>query len=196
MLVDVIGWYLLDSGSRSLHIMHLAQTALLVSRSWFDVILLLQNSFVVLVEDFQRPLDDFPDFVPREQLFQVDLQAMDRAHRIGQTKPVKVFRFITEGTVEEKIVERADRKLFLDAAVIQQGRLAEKNATLDKVRKNASLDVLETPFLDSNQLRDFVIGCSKFCSGYYVKNPCSRRPVVVRTIRYMCVKRNCYMKNV
>lgn len=66
-------------------------------------------------------------------LWQVDLQAMDRAHRIGQTKPVKVFRFITEGTVEEKIVERADRKLFLDAAVIQQGRLAEKNASLDKV---------------------------------------------------------------
>jgi SWI/SNF-related matrix-associated actin-dependent regulator of chromatin subfamily A member 5 len=55
---------------------------------------------------------------------QVDLQAMDRAHRIGQTKPVRVFRFITEKTVEEKIIERADKKLFLDAAVIQQGRLA------------------------------------------------------------------------
>ena len=63
---------------------------------------------------------------------QVDLQAMDRAHRIGQTKPVKVFRFVTEGTVEEKIIERADRKLFLDAAVIQQGRLAEQNNQLSK----------------------------------------------------------------
>jgi SWI/SNF-related matrix-associated actin-dependent regulator of chromatin subfamily A member 5 len=63
---------------------------------------------------------------------QVDLQAMDRAHRIGQTKPVQVFRFITEGTVEEKIIERADRKLFLDAAVIQQGRLAEQNQSLEK----------------------------------------------------------------
>jgi SWI/SNF-related matrix-associated actin-dependent regulator of chromatin subfamily A member 5 len=59
---------------------------------------------------------------------QVDLQAIDRAHRIGQTKSVRVFRFITEGTVEEKIVERADRKLFLDAAVIQQGRLHDKHA--------------------------------------------------------------------
>jgi len=63
---------------------------------------------------------------------QVDLQAMDRAHRIGQKKPVKVFRFVTEGTVEEKIIERADRKLFLDAAVIQQGRLAEQNKSLEK----------------------------------------------------------------
>ena len=57
---------------------------------------------------------------------------MDRAHRIGQKKPVQVFRFVTEGTVEEKIIERADRKLFLDAAVIQQGRLAEQNTSLDK----------------------------------------------------------------
>ena len=39
---------------------------------------------------------------------------------------------MTEGSVEEKIIERADRKLFLDAAVIQQGRLAEQNTKLDK----------------------------------------------------------------
>ncbi|RHY25867.1 hypothetical protein DYB32_008035 [Aphanomyces invadans] len=63
---------------------------------------------------------------------QVDLQAMDRAHRIGQTKPVRVFRFITDGTVEEKIVERAERKLYLDAAIIQQGRLAQQNRKLSK----------------------------------------------------------------
>lgn len=57
---------------------------------------------------------------------------VDRAHRIGQKKPVQVFRFVTEGTVEEKIIERADRKLFLDAAVIQQGRLAEQHSSLEK----------------------------------------------------------------
>lgn len=45
----------------------------------------------------------------------------DRAHRIGQRKPVKVFRLITENTVEERIVERAEMKLRLDSIVIQQG---------------------------------------------------------------------------
>lgn len=47
----------------------------------------------------------------------------DRAHRIGQKKQVQVFRFITENTVEERIVERAEMKLRLDAVVIQQGQL-------------------------------------------------------------------------
>ena len=42
---------------------------------------------------------------------QMDLQAMDRAHRIGQTKPVKVYRLVTQGTVEERILERAELKL-------------------------------------------------------------------------------------
>ncbi|XP_050533730.1 chromatin-remodeling complex ATPase chain Iswi-like [Daktulosphaira vitifoliae] len=61
---------------------------------------------------------------------QMDLQAMDRAHRIGQKKQVRVFRLITENTVEEKIVERAEVKLRLDKLVIQQGRLVDnqKNA--------------------------------------------------------------------
>lgn len=47
---------------------------------------------------------------------------MDRAHRIGQTKQVYVFRFITEGSVEERMLERAAQKLRLDQLVIQQGR--------------------------------------------------------------------------
>lgn len=53
---------------------------------------------------------------------QVDLQAMDRAHRIGQTKQVHVYRFVTENTVEEKILDRAAHKMRLDQLVIQQGR--------------------------------------------------------------------------
>lgn len=45
---------------------------------------------------------------------QADLQAMDRAHRIGQTKQVVVFRFVTEKAIEEKVLERAAQKLRLD----------------------------------------------------------------------------------
>lgn len=47
---------------------------------------------------------------------------MDRAHRIGQTKQVHVFRFVTENAIEEKVLERAAQKLRLDQLVIQQGR--------------------------------------------------------------------------
>lgn len=61
---------------------------------------------------------------------QADLQAMDRAHRIGQTKQVVVFRFVTENAIEEKVLERAAQKLRLDQVVIQQGRAQQqaKNA--------------------------------------------------------------------
>lgn len=57
---------------------------------------------------------------------QADLQAMDRAHRIGQTKQVVVFRFVTENAVEEKVLERAAQKLRLDQLVIQQGRAQQQ----------------------------------------------------------------------
>lgn len=49
---------------------------------------------------------------------QMDLQAMDRAHRIGQTKVVKVFRLITENTMEEKMIEKQTMKLKLDSLII------------------------------------------------------------------------------
>merc|ERR1719162_851514 len=70
---------------------------------------------------------------------QMDLQAMDRAHRIGQKKQVRVFRLVVEGSVEEKIVERAQRKLYLDAVVIQQGRLVQQNKKLGKDEINTMI---------------------------------------------------------
>jgi hypothetical protein len=51
---------------------------------------------------------------------QVDLQAQDRCHRIGQTKPVNVYRFITEHTVEERLIARAEKKLYLDQMVMRR----------------------------------------------------------------------------
>jgi SWI/SNF-related matrix-associated actin-dependent regulator of chromatin subfamily A member 5 len=52
---------------------------------------------------------------------------MDRAHRIGQKKEVQVFRFCIANSVEEKVIEKAYKKLRLDALVIQQGRLQTEN---------------------------------------------------------------------
>lgn len=63
---------------------------------------------------------------------QADLQAQDRAHRIGQKRSVQVFRLVTDETVEVKVVERAQQKLKLDAMVVQQGRLADKEKKLSK----------------------------------------------------------------
>lgn len=45
---------------------------------------------------------------------------------------VRVFRLITENTVEEKIVERAEVKLRLDKLVIQSGRLVDTKSQLNK----------------------------------------------------------------
>merc|ERR1711968_118061 len=63
---------------------------------------------------------------------QADLQAQDRAHRIGQKKAVQVFRLVTDDTVEVKVVDRAQQKLKLDAMVVQQGRLQENEKKLSK----------------------------------------------------------------
>ena len=40
----------------------------------------------------------------------VDQQAMDRAHRLGQTRQVTVYRLIARGTIEERILQRAQEK--------------------------------------------------------------------------------------
>lgn len=58
-----------------------------------------------------------------------DLQAQDRAHRIGQTKEVRILRLITEDSVEEAILERALSKLDIDGKVIQAGKFDNKSTS-------------------------------------------------------------------
>ncbi|OJJ63700.1 hypothetical protein ASPSYDRAFT_255812 [Aspergillus sydowii CBS 593.65] len=68
---------------------------------------------------------------------QQDLQAQDRAHRIGQTKPVIVYRLATKGTVEQTLLEKADSKRRLERLVIQKGKfkslLSESTVSRDDV---------------------------------------------------------------
>ncbi|KUJ15594.1 uncharacterized protein LY89DRAFT_719327 [Mollisia scopiformis] len=55
-----------------------------------------------------------PDFNPHQ-----DIQALSRAHRIGQTKPVLCFQLMTKDSAEEKIVQIGRQKMSLDHALIE-----------------------------------------------------------------------------
>jgi superfamily II DNA or RNA helicase len=56
-----------------------------------------------------------PDFNPHQ-----DIQALSRAHRIGQTKKVLCFQLMTRGSVEEMIVQIGRKKMALDHIVVEQ----------------------------------------------------------------------------
>jgi hypothetical protein len=46
---------------------------------------------------------------------------MDRCHRLGQTKPVTVYRLVTKGTIEARILQRAGQKRQVQALVMAEG---------------------------------------------------------------------------
>jgi SNF2 family DNA or RNA helicase len=69
----------------------------------------------------------------------VEDQATDRAYRIGQTKPVQVHRFITQGTIEEKIAELLARKKSLADSVLSRGETALTELSNDDLRDLVTL---------------------------------------------------------
>lgn len=75
------------------------------------------------------------DFNPQQ-----DLQAQDRAHRIGQTRPVIVYRIATKSTVEEDLLSSADAKRRLEKLVIQKGGFKTMGQKLNQERDEECLD--------------------------------------------------------
>ncbi|OMQ14906.1 helicase SNF2, partial [Modestobacter sp. VKM Ac-2676] len=63
-----------------------------------------------------------------------EAQAVDRAHRIGQDKTVIVYRLVSVGTIEEKVMELKARKSALFSRVVDDGALASGALTADDVR--------------------------------------------------------------
>ncbi len=61
----------------------------------------------------------------------VERQAIDRTHRIGQTRPVTAYRMVTAGSVEEKIRALAERKSALSKAVVKADSAVAKTLTRD-----------------------------------------------------------------
>jgi superfamily II DNA or RNA helicase len=69
----------------------------------------------------------------------VEDQATDRAYRIGQTRPVQVHRFVTQGTIEEKIAELLTRKRSLADSVLSRGETALTELSDDELRDLVAL---------------------------------------------------------
>lgn len=68
----------------------------------------------------------------------MDKQCQDRCHRIGQTRDVHIYRFVSESTIEANILRKANQKRMLDDVVIQEGEF-----TTDYFNKVGSRDTLE-----------------------------------------------------
>lgn len=70
----------------------------------------------------------------------IDSQAMDRAHRLGQTKQVTVYRMITRGTIEERIRKRALQKEEVQRVVISGGAAGGVDFNT-RIRENRTKDI-------------------------------------------------------
>ncbi|GFS89062.1 hypothetical protein NPIL_473571 [Nephila pilipes] len=79
---------------------------------------------------------------------QSDLQAQDRCHRIGQEKPVIVYRLIIPNTVDERIIDIATAKRKLEKVIILKGRFKSTDGLSSQqssISKEELLELLETP---------------------------------------------------
>ncbi|KAJ2990580.1 hypothetical protein NUW58_g2879 [Xylaria curta] len=97
-------------------------------------------------------------FVEHDWNPQRDLQAMDRAHRIGQKKVVNVYRLITRGTLEEKILSLQAFKIDVASTVVNQ-----QNAGLGTMDTDQILDLFNFggdsgPNLISDKAKDSIDG--------------------------------------
>ena len=63
-----------------------------------------------------------------------EAQAVDRAHRIGQERPVMVYRLISANTIEDKVVALQDRKRALFSQVMDDGALMSTALTASDLR--------------------------------------------------------------
>ncbi|KAL4901819.1 helicase swr1 [Aspergillus multicolor] len=70
----------------------------------------------------------------------MDKQCQDRCHRIGQTRDVHIYRFVSEYTIESNILRKANQKRMLDDVVIQEGEFTTDYFTKLDVRDMIGAD--------------------------------------------------------
>ena len=86
-----------------------------------------------------------------------DMQAMDRCHRIGQTKPVLVFRLATGNSVEGKMLARAQSKLQLERVVIKKGAFLHEETRAPGVNMDELVELLQIDVSASDKAQSGVI---------------------------------------
>ena len=84
------------------------------------------------------------------------LQAESRAHRIGQTKPVTVYKLCTQGTVEEQMMGRIQKKLYLSAKVTESMRNVHGESKSKRKGSAGEAPSDDTPQLGTNELMALV----------------------------------------
>ncbi|KAK7443129.1 hypothetical protein CaCOL14_008249 [Colletotrichum acutatum] len=82
---------------------------------------------------------------------QQDLQAQDRCHRIGQTRPVIVYRLATKGTVEEELLMSADAKRRLEKLIIKKGSFKTMGQKMD-LKEDLDGETLKSLLLKDGQI--------------------------------------------
>ena len=84
----------------------------------------------------------------------MDAQAQDRAHRIGQTRDVHIYRLVTSHTVEENILRKAQQKRHLDFLVMTQGQFSADFFNKNSLREMVGEDAVEDGEGDENSAPD------------------------------------------
>ncbi|KAL2354412.1 ISWI chromatin-remodeling complex ATPase-like protein ISW2 [Cryomyces antarcticus] len=88
---------------------------------------------------------------------QITVQAEARAHRIGQTQPVTVYKLCTQGTVEEQMMGRIRKKLYLSAKITESMRNIHTPTNSSKrVGPRASAVDEDMPQLGTSQLKSLI----------------------------------------
>jgi SNF2 family DNA or RNA helicase len=88
---------------------------------------------------------------------QITLQAEARAHRIGQTKPVTIYKLCTQGTVEEQMMGRIRKKLYLSAKITESMQTIHGDSAQSKKKKRGpEANTDDMPQLDTSQLMSLV----------------------------------------
>ena len=93
-----------------------------------------------------------PDFNPHQ-----DIQALSRAHRIGQKKKVLCFQLMTIGSAEEKIVQIGRKKMALDHVLIEQMDADEDSGVdVESILRHGAAEILEDKTQDIRYDEDSV----------------------------------------